>query len=564
MEHCPSKQHYSVVVAGGGPVGSTLAYDLARRGIDCLLVDYRIPGAKKFKAGSCNIRTMEHLRRIGIAEVIRAAFPIVPGHDLDVAFVTSLQGHELHRFERCLGWGPNDFSPERTRLIPQRFVNEALQREARRAFPAFEFADGWSVTALEQSAERVAVDLSKAAGGAARRVTCDYLVGCDGGTSIVRQGVGAKLEGAGGRAGNVSIMFNAPELPRLMRMRMAQQFWLVNPRVNAYILWGKGYQLDDDNEFIVWYTTPETEAEIRADPAAFVYRGVGFEFPLTITSIDPWKTHELVADRWRVGRVFLAGDASHLHPPTGGLGLNTGVGDAADLSWKLAAVLQGWAGPSLLDSYEAERRALARRVVAQANHNYDSGSPGDYYESGIDDDSPEGEAIRARVGATIFRDKNDEFNAPGLVLGHGYANSPVIIDDGSPMPAETVVEYHPTTKPGWRLPHSVDSDGVPLFDRLGDGFALVTVGDGERLSVEDFARRAAGLRIPLQVVSVNPTHAALYERRYVLVRPDQYVAWRGDTLPVDATEVLKRASGWRAEPIAPLPAGNPKPVPVQA
>ncbi len=564
MEHRPSKQHYSVIIAGGGPVGSTLAYDLARRGIDCLLVDYRIAGAKKFKAGSCNIRTMEHLRRIGAAEVIRAAFPILPGHDLDVAFVTSLQGHELHRFESCLGWGHNDFSPERTRLIPQRFVNETLQREALRAFPTFEFADGWKVAALEQSAEHVAVDISQVSSDAVLRVTCDFLVGCDGGTSAVRQGVGAKLEGTGGRAGNVSIMFNAPDLPRRMRMRMAQQFWLVNPRVNAYILWGKGYQLDDDNEFIVWYTTPEIEAEIRANPAAFVYRGVGFEFPLTITSIDPWKTHELVADRWRVGRVFLAGDASHLHPPTGGLGLNTGVGDAADLSWKLAAVLQGWAGPALLDSYEAERRALARRVVAQANHNYDSGSPGDYYEPGIEDDSPEGKAIRARVGAKIFRDKNDEFNAPGLVLGHGYADSPVIIDDGTALPADTVVEYHPTSRPGWRLPHSVNESGVPLFDRLGDGFALVAIGVLEPLAVEDFVRRAAGLRIPLQVVSVSATHAALYERRYVLVRPDQYVAWRGDTLPADATELLRLATGWAVRAAGVTAASRSMPMAAQA
>lgn len=539
----PRQTHYDVIVAGGGPVGTSLAYDLARRGVSCLLIDYKIPGAKKFKAGSCNIRTMEHIRRIGVAEAVKAAFPIVPEHDLDVVFATGLRGYELHRFKHCLGWGANTFSPERTRLIPQRFMAETLQREAAAAFPRFECIDGWRVTQVTQDERVATVSAVHVRSEQAMSVSATYVVGCDGGSSTVRGCIGSVLEGTGARAGNVSIMFNAPELPRQLGLRHAQQFWLVNDQVNAYILWGSGYQLDDDNEFIVWYTTPEIESQIRSDPASFVYKAIGFEFPLSITSIDPWKTHELVADTWRVGRVFLAGDASHLHPPTGGLGMNTGVGDAMDLSWKLAAQLQGWGGPSLLDSYEMERRSLARRVVAQANHNYDSGSPADYWEPGIDEPGPAGDAIRKRVGEKIFKDKNDEFNAPGLVLGYGYPDSPVIVDDGSSLPLETVVEYRPTSRPGWRLPHSVDASGTPLFDRLGHGFSLVVVGPGQAADTERFARHAAGLGVPLNVVPVEAAHGALYEKTYLLVRPDQHVAWRGDSIPADPRAVLREVTG---------------------
>lgn len=540
----PKKSHYQVIVAGGGPVGTMLAYDLGRRGIDTLLVDYRMPLGKKFKAGSCNIRSMEHIRRFGVDGAVKRAFPVVPGFDLDVVFATSCDGKEIHRFPKCLGWGPNDFSPERTQMIPQQLLRATIRDEIAARCPTVEVVDDWRVETLDQDDDSVTIEIAHAEESETRSVTGRWAVGCDGGTSVVRKEIGSRLEGEGARARNLSIMFNAPDLPALTTIRMGQQFWLVSDKIDAQLIWGRNYQFDDDNELMVWKTTPEIEDDMRRDPASFVYRAAGFTFPLTITSIDAWKTHELVADRWRSGRVFLAGDAAHLHPPTGGLGLNTGIGDVADLGWKLAATLEGWGGDALLDTYETERRSLAARVVGQANRNYNSGSPGSYFEPGIADDTPEGEAIRHRVGERIFGDKNDEFNSPGLVLGYCYEGSPAIVPDGSPPPPWSIVSFRPSAHPGCRLPHALDPTGTPLYDRLVEGLSLIVVGEPSEAESERFQASASRRNVPCTVVAIHTDLLALYENRLLIVRPDQHVSWRGDALPQDLDAVLDRITGW--------------------
>lgn len=539
----PKRNDYTVIIAGGGPVGTMLAYDLGRRGIDTLLIDYRTPFHKKFKAGSCNIRSMEHIRRFGVDEAVRAAFPTVPGFDLDVVFTTGCDGKEIHRFHSCLGWGPNDVSPERTQLIPQQLLQATIRDEIAARCPNVEVVHDWRVDRLAQDSSSVTLDIIHVEDGDSRTVSGSWVVGCDGGTSAVRKEIGSKLEGEGSRARNLSIMFNAPALPAMTTIRMGQQFWLVTDKIDAQLIWGRHYQFDDDNELMLWKTTPEIEQEMREDPASFVYRGIGFEFPLTITSIDAWKTHQLIANKWRCGRVFLAGDAAHLHPPTGGLGLNTGIGDVADLGWKLAATLRGWGGEALLDSYEAERRSLASRVVEQANRNYNSGSPGSYFEPGITDDTPEGDAIRRRVGEKIFADKNDEFNSPGLVLGYSYEGSPVIVNDGSPAPPLSVVNFKPSAHPGCRLPHSVDRTGTPIFDKLIDGLSLVVVGDPDE-HAQRFVASTARREIPSAVITTDLDLLPLYEKRLMIVRPDQHVAWRGDTLPSDLDTLIDKITGW--------------------
>ncbi|MCY4303337.1 MAG: FAD-dependent monooxygenase [Aestuariivita sp.] len=545
VESEPAKNSYQVVVAGGGPVGATLGYILAKAGIDVLVVNQDNIFSKKFKAGSLNIRSMEHMRRIGLADALKETFPTLDGYPLDVAFITAFNGYEIKRFESCLGWGENDVSPERTLLIPQKLVRDVARAEAEK-FGHYEFLDGWRIVNVTQDEDQAHFIIEPSEGDETRTVSCIYGVGCDGGTSATRKSIGSKYEGEGRRALNVSIMFNSLELRENTTIGMAQQFWLVKNDVNAQFLLGKGYQADDDYEMINWMVDPETEKEINKDPMAYVYKAVGMEFEGTLTSVDPWNTHDLVTDHWRNRRVFLAGDAAHIHPPTGGLGLNTGIGDACDIGWKLVAVLNGWAGDTLLTSYQMERKESGKRVVAQANKNYDSGAPSDYYEPGIDDDTAEGAAIRKRVGEQIFRDKNDEFNAPGLVLGAYYSGSPVIRYDGTPEPVHQVVDFTPIGRPGCRLPHAEDARGNALYDALSqDGMSLLVL-NNVRAGVDNLVSAADSKGIPLKVVTWSVGDRAAYGADYLLVRPDHHVAWRGDNCPEDAESLLNHVTGQNA------------------
>ncbi|MCY4152250.1 MAG: FAD-dependent monooxygenase [Aestuariivita sp.] len=541
----PAKNSYDVIIAGGGPVGTTLGYILAKAGVDVLVVNQDNIFSKKFKAGSLNIRSMEHMRRIGLAEALKAAFPALDGYPLDVTFITGFNGFEVRRFAACLGWGENDISPERTMLIPQKLVRDVARAEAKK-FDNYEFLDGWRIVDVTQDGAQAHFTIALGESDETRIVSCTYGVGCDGGTSATRKSIGSKYEGEGNRALNISIMFNSPDLQKNTTIGMAQQFWLVKDNVNAQFLLGKGYQADDDYEMINWMVDSKTEKEIRKDPMAYVSKAVGMEFEGTLTSVDPWKTHDLVTDHWRKGRVFLAGDAAHIHPPTGGLGLNTGIGDACDIGWKLAAVLNGWAGERLLTSYEIERKESGKRVVAQANKNYDSGAPSDYYEPGIADNTAEGAAIRKRVGDNIFLDKNDEFNAPGLVLGAYYSGSPVIWYDGTPEPAHQVVDYTPIGRPGCRLPHAEDPQGNALYDALSPDCMNLLILNGVTAGAGDLISAANSMGVPLKVVVWAVENWATYGADYLLVRPDQHVAWRGDRFPEDALSLLRHVTGQTA------------------
>ncbi|MBV8747061.1 MAG: FAD-dependent monooxygenase [Xanthobacteraceae bacterium] len=530
-------------IVGAGPVGTLLAYDLGRRGLSCVVLDNATPTLLR-KAGSCNIRTMEHLRRFGLAQDAIDAFPLMPGHDLDIVFVTGFSGYEIHRFEKALGWAPHPASAEVTQMIPQKTLQTVVRRKIEENFGSVHFIDAATATAVSQDRDGVHVQYTDAVTNQSKRIECRYLIGCDGGASTVRRQIEARWLGEGATASNMRILFSAPSLYMKSTIRIGQQFWVVSDKVNASFGWGRGYQDSDWIAMTLWMTDETLEGRVRADPESFIFAGVGFEFPVEIINIDVWKTHNLVADRWRQRRIFLAGDAAHLHPPTGGLGLNTGIGDVADIGWKLAAAAQGWGGPLLLESYEAERRAAALRVVSQANHNYKSGSPGEYYEPGIDEDGAEGDRVRERAKHRIIADKTDEFYSPGLVLGTAYFDSPVIVPDGTPAPAESVIEYHPSARPGGRLPHSTDAAGIPIFAKLTEGMNLVGIGGIPDSVLADASARAAARGIPLAAVDVDVTHLPLYGARYLLVRPDHYVAWRSDNPPDDWNALLAKVTGW--------------------
>jgi hypothetical protein len=282
-------------------------------------------------------------------------------------------------------------------------------------------------------------------------------------------------------------------------------------------------------------------SDLAAAPA-LVRRATGIDLPYEVLSSDEWVASALLADRYRDRRVFLAGDACHLHPPFGGYGMNMGVADAVDLGWKIAAVLQGWGGETLLASYEPERRPVHKLVLEEAVINHAT-LGNQLLQPGIEEDSAEGIRVRREVGARVHAAKMREFYTLGVVLGYRYDDSPVIAGDGSEPLRHDFVNYVPSARPGSLAPHAWLHDGASLYDRFGPGFTLLVTDDRDAAGVDAIRAAAAAGRIPLEVVRPQEAGIAeLYRARFALIRPDQHVAWRGNVAG-DALATFAKITG---------------------
>jgi FAD binding domain len=282
---------------------------------------------------------------------------------------------------------------------------------------------------------------------------------------------------------------------------------------------------------------------IDTEAAHLIRQATGIDHPIEILSADEWVASQLIADRYRDHRVFLIGDACHLHPPFGGYGMNMGISDGVDLGWKIAATLAGWGGPRLLDSYEAERRQIHREVIdeAVANHSVLSNQ---LWREGLENDSPDGAKLREEVGGEITRSKLREFKSLGIVLGSCYGDSPVIAHEyRSGNRGRPSAVYVPSAEPGCLAPHLWLESGVSLHDLFGPGFTLLANGALEREEESEIKADAAACGIPLTIVQLTDERlSALYEARLALIRPDQHVAWRGPRWP--GARVLDLTTGW--------------------
>lgn len=535
----PLRPTPEVLVVGAGPVGLAAAIELGHRGIRVCVVEETAELGHNPRAKTTNIRSMELMRRWGIAGAVRAAAPLPRDYRHDIVFATALAGFEIARIGDALGFGTarDERFSEAGQWIPQYRLAKVLMDHAA-ALPSVELAFGRRMTSFAEGPAGVAAEVVDLASGASERVSCAYLVGADGARSTVRKQLGIAMHGQHAFARNVGWVIRAPGLARMHRLGEAVMYWIVNPDVPSII----GPMDRDDLWFFGLLALPEHVDPATLDPHDLVRRATGLDVACEVLTSDPWVCHRLLAERYRAGRVFLAGDACHLHPPMGGYGMNMGIGDAVDLGWKLAAVLQGWGGPKLLESYERERRPVHERVLNEAVENYGFLANHMVREK-IADPGPEGAAVRATVGEEIVRMKVREFKTLGVVLGSRYAASPVIVADGSAPPPEDFLHYEPSAHPGCLAPHRWLADGSSLYDHFGAGFTLVARnGAAQAAGVLEAAARARS--VPFDVFGHDDAAlAALYRARYALVRTDHFVAWRGDDLPDDPGALIDRVRG---------------------
>jgi 2-polyprenyl-6-methoxyphenol hydroxylase-like FAD-dependent oxidoreductase len=510
-----------VLIAGAGPAGLALAVELGLRGIECLVVEPRPqPTRLRPRAKTLNARTMEHARRWGLAGRLRAAAPLPVSWSQDVSFCTTFLGREITRFTGVLGLADDGDSPERGQQLPQ-YVLEQVLREVAAELPTVDLRLGWRLQSLDAPGPGdadgpVHATLSTPA-GVAVPVTAEYVVGADGARSVVREQIGARYVGATALRPNTGLVFRSRELVSAVPHPPAVQTWLLNRHT-------PGMMGPVDRDGLWWLIAFGVDGRSDDfDPRRLIGGALGRELAVEVVSTDPWTARMELVDRCRSGRVFLVGDAAHLNPPFGGHGLNTGIGDAVDLGWKLAAVLAGWGGPGLLDSHEAERRPLHRRVIDEATSNMATLAP-ELLDDGLDRPGPDGDRARSAAARRIEQTKRAEYFSTDLVLGHRYQHSPVL--PAPPPGAEPGPGLGPESQPGYavaggRLPHQWVSPQVSTLDLVGGGHAILTA-DGELGARAGRAAAAAGL--PVTVTTLERPLMRRLGAELIVVRPDQVVA----------------------------------------
>ena len=511
------KRHYDVVIVGAGPVGLAAAIELGSRNVRCLLVEQNDRVGYAPRAKTTNVRTRTHLRRWGIAERLAERAPLGLEYPSNVIFTTRLAGTKLAQFDDAFNAAPSrsPFYPEHAQWIPQYKLEQVL-REHVETLSSVDLRFNTRFTGLEQDENGVQARL-ELNDGRTFGATAAYLIGADGARSEVRSALGIEMSGRYGLSRNFNIVFRAPGLKEAHALGPAIMYWQINGEVPSLI-----GPMDREDIWFFMPTGVNDEVGLSDDEARqLIAKATGIDLPYEILSSDFWVASRLIADSYASGRVFLAGDACHLHPPFGGYGMNMGVSDAVDLGWKIAAIMQGWAGEALLDSYEIERRPVHKQIMdeAEANHALLGNQ---LWREGIEDAGALGIGLRDEIGRAIQTHKAREFRTLGAVLGYRYCGSPAII--GAPDEcALDAQNYEPSSEPGCLAPHIWFGD-ASLYDDLGKGFTLLVHGDQNvSAAIEEAGARA----IPLAVVPLPASARHLYPKDLTLVRPDQHVCWRG-------------------------------------
>jgi 2-polyprenyl-6-methoxyphenol hydroxylase-like FAD-dependent oxidoreductase len=538
----------SVLIVGGGPVGLTLAIDLAWRGVDVTVAELRHAGEPpSVKCNQVSARSMEIFRRLGLAKTLRG-LGLPEDFPNDVACVTAVSGMELSRIpipsrrDRYTakdgpdGWWP---TPEPPHRINQIYLEPALFAYAS-THPRIRILSRTSVEGFEQRGDGVVARASALDGGDQTSIACRYLVGCDGARSTVRHEIGATFEGTPVLSHVQSTYIRAPKLRERINGRPAWLYLAFNPRRCGTVM-----AVDGHERWLVhnWFYRGETDFDsVDRHEALCNILGVETDFAYEVLSTEDWTARRLVADKFAEGRVFLCGDAAHLWVPHAGYGMNAGIADAADLAWMLAAVLKGWGAPGMLAAYQAERQPITDQVshfamgMAGKNSQQRRDVPAEIEASG-----PEGEAARARVGREAYELYVQQQCCGGLNFGYFYDRSPIIAYDGEAQPGYTMGAFTPSTVPGCRAPHLWLAGDRSLYDALGADYTLVR--SNPAADPSPLLRAATERGVPLKMVDLDAGDRTPYERPLTLVRPDQHVAWRGAAAPERPHELIDLVRG---------------------
>lgn len=539
----------SVIIVGAGPVGLCLALDLAGRGIAVTILEQRHAAAPpSVKCNHISSRTMETLRRLGLAAEVRAQ-GLPDDFPNDVAFRTSATGYEMMRIHiPCRrdrfddksgpdGWWPTPEPPHRVNQIyfePVLFAHAA-------AHPNIEIHNRMVVEAAGQTGGAAWVEASSLDGGEPITLHGSYVVGCDGGRSLIRKTIGGTLSGDAVIQRVQSTFFRAPTLIEGIKKPNSWMSYIYHPQRAGLLVAIDGKELWLLHNYLLPHE-PDFDSVDR-DACIRLLLGVDDAFEYEMLANEDWIGRRLVADRLQDRRILICGDAAHLWVPYAGYGMNAGIADAMDLSWKLAAHLNGWGGAAIVDSYEAERLPITDQVSRFAMaHAFGAIKERTSIPPEVLDDTSEGAAVRQRIGEAAYPLQVQQFACAGLNYGYYYPDSPLIAYDGEEAPAYTMYDYTPSTVPGCRTPHFWLTDGRSLYDALGSEYTLLRFDPAADVAPLVDAMAAAG--VPLSVLDIAGDAASdVYRHRLLLSRPDRHVAWRGDAVPDRPEELVAKISG---------------------
>ena len=538
----------SVLISGGGSVGLSLAAELGWRNIDCMVVEQAAGLNNHPRANAVANRTMEYYRRWGIDKAITEA-GIPPDHPADYYWVSSLHGRQLHRislppFKKIRevkdtgGYVKEEhtWSPYLKTITGQNEVEETILNYID-TLSNINMNFNYSLESFEQDILGVTSKVKNIKSGVIEEVRSKYLIACDGGKSMVREKLNIGLSGRADMAKFVSIYFKAPDFMKCHKFGSANIFFPLHKDYAGFLL-----NWDGGTTFTYHLMLKPGQLWNEVNTKKSIEEVLGQTTDIEILSVQPWTAHALVADKYHDKRIIMAGDAVHLFTPTGGFGMNTGVSDAIDIAWKVQAMVEGWGGAKLIDSYFEERHSIGVRNTKEAADCFDQLNSVMQYGDILDEDSKRAEKLREKLSINL-KEQDKLIASSGTLLGYRYKNSSIVIPDGTEETFDNPRKYIPTARPGHRAPHIWLEEGVSIYDKFNKNFTLLVFTE-DLIDAKKLISKAESIALPIHLLQINDKDVLnLYLNKYVIVRPDLMVAWRSDYIPENIIDILNTIIG---------------------